>query len=458
MTHILVVGNDGTPDGFGRINMEINSRLVRRGYRITAASLSYDGLLPPNYEGAPLPYHVAAMGGKPNWPECVIAIANTVQPDIIHVVQDAPYCEIVRNLPLDWSRYGFMATTPVDGVPIFPRWIEMMKSADAALTISQFGVDAYRDEGAAVNLCRPAADANKFFRLNSDERLALRAKLGLGAEHFIFGAFCQNQGRKSIPLMLRAFFRFAVDKPHARVFLDMEAASPAGWDIETLCIQQKWERSKIIFRADALRAGVTEMNQRYNLLDVHAVISHREGFGIPLVESQACGVATMALDYCSGPEIVANNCGVMVKSIDYTSPGTWGGAEDKFVDIDDMADKLRWLHDHPAERAAIAERGMAESRRHTWDMAADAVQAAIEQVVEKRKAIPPANVPQHAITPPPMPIEPVVEVVPLTIMPMPQWGSYAAAQAVETVKSVVQADGINANAGRIFDAPELFEG
>ena len=101
MTHILVVGNDGTPDGFGRINMEINSRLVRRGYRITAASLSYDGLLPPNYEGAPLPYHVAAMGGKPNWPECVIAIANTVQPVIIHVVLDAPYCEIVRNLPLD---------------------------------------------------------------------------------------------------------------------------------------------------------------------------------------------------------------------------------------------------------------------------------------------------------------------------------------------------------------------
>src|SRR4030095_14978255 len=104
MTKILIVSNSGVPDGFGRIADNIALRLQKRNYQIVAASLAYDGLLPPQYDGQGLPYWVAALAGKPNWPELVAAIINNVNPDIVLVCQDAPYLEAVRGLPLDWSR------------------------------------------------------------------------------------------------------------------------------------------------------------------------------------------------------------------------------------------------------------------------------------------------------------------------------------------------------------------
>lgn len=393
MPKILVISNDGVPDGYGRISMSVNVRLRARGYDVQAVSLTYDGLLPPSYDGAPLPYWVGALAQKSNWLESAIAVIHAQQPDIIMVIQDAPYADAIRSAPLDWSRHGFIMLTPVDGVPIHPRWVDLMKNADAALSISRFGVDAYRKAGAHVMLCRPGVDANTFFRLPDEARRDIRARLGIADSAFVVGTAAQNQGRKAVSLMLQAFFRFAADKPDARYLLDMEAQSPAGWDLPALCQQYGYDTSKLIFRNDAARMGVPLLRDRMNVMDAHMVIAHREGYGLPLVEAMACGTVSMALDYCSGAEICGDGKGVLIQPIDYAVPGTWGNAEDKFPDMNDLVGKLQHLHDHPHERAAIAERGMAWARQQTWDAAADAVQDAIERVMAKRRAIPPAQLP-----------------------------------------------------------------
>lgn len=387
MIKILVVSDDGVSTGYGRISMETNRRLVKRGYHVMAASLGYDGLLPASYDGEPLPYHVASLQGKPNWPDLVVQLVGAYQPDIIHVIQDAPYAVTVKAGPYDWSKYGFMVTTPVDGSPIYPAWVELGKKADALMTISQFGVNTWRKAGVGAQLTRPGVALNTFYPLNNDKRAEIRKQLGIEQDAFVVGTMAQNQGRKAISLMLKAFMEFAQDKPNARYLMDMDEQSPAGWDIPALCIQNNWDVSKIIFRSECNRKGITELRERYNMLDVHMVISHREGFGLPLPESQACGVVAMALDYTSGTEICGNGYGVLVKPLDFSVPGTWGGAEDYFPDMKDFVAKLQWLHDNPSERAAIAARGMAEARSHTWDQAVDVVQANIEKVLERRKKL-----------------------------------------------------------------------
>lgn len=387
-TKILVVSDDGTPSGYGRISTEINRRLAKRGYHIMAASLGYDGLLPAMYESEPLPYHVASLQGKQNWPDLVYSIAGAYQPDIICVTQDAPYAQIVKSGPYDWSRIGFMVITPVDGAPIFPAWVEVGKKSDALMTISQFGVDTWRKAGVNAGLVRPGVNLNTFFPLSADKRTEIRSQLGIEADAFVLGVAAQNQGRKSIPQMMKAFFDFAADKPTARLLLDMDAQSPAGWDLSALCEQFGWDKSKIIFRADAVAKGVTGLNERYNILDAHAVLAFREGWGLPLVEAMACGVVSIAQDWCSGTEIVGGGKGVLIDNLDYFMPSTWGGALDKLPNTDTMTRKLQWLHENPDEKRAMAKRGMEWAREQTWDKAVDVVQANIERIIEKRKKSP----------------------------------------------------------------------
>ncbi len=386
MTKILVVSDSGVPSGYGRIADNVAMRLHKRGYQVFAASIAYDGLLPSQYDGVPLPYWVAAMGGKPNWPELVAALMNTVQPDVVWVVQDAPYSEAIRNLSLDWSRFKLIMTCAVDGVPIYAPWIRIAKKADAVLSISQFGVDALRKQGVEAKLLRPGIDPDRFFQIPATDRLAVRAKLGIAPDAFVVGMVAQNQGRKCVADVVQGFYRFAVDKPDARLILDMERASPAGWEIPgMICEPNGYDVSKIIFRDECIRAGVTDLRERYNVMDAHTVLAHREGYGIPLVESQACGVATLAMDYTSGTEICGDDKGVLVKPLPFEQIGTWGGAIDKFPDIEDFVRGLQMLYDSLERRKLIADKGMAWSRTHTWDGAADVVQQTVERVMSRQQ-------------------------------------------------------------------------
>lgn len=383
---LLVLSDCGIPSGYGRIADEVLTRLNKRGYDIMAASLAYDGLLPPQLDGVRLPYWVASTP-QPNFLNLFASLVAPTDPDIIMVIEDAPYVEAVRNLPLDWSRYSFIGITPVDGIPIYPNWVRTLKEADGAMSISEYGVAAYRRAGVAASLCRPGVDPNVFFQRSPEERHELRERAGLNDWNFVVGTMAQNQGRKAISAMLKAFFTFAADKPSSVYLLDMVKNSPAGWDIPALCQQYGWDESKLLYREDLERKGFVKLADRYNLLDAHMVISHREGYGLPLVEAMACGVVSIALDYTSGTEICGGGRGVLIPDIGYSEPGTWGGAEDRFPDLNALVKALDRLHSDVHYRASVAQTGMEWSRSHTWDETADQVQKQIEVVLQKRAAM-----------------------------------------------------------------------
>lgn len=391
MTKILCVSDTGVSSGYGRIAAELCNNLVARGHHVMAASLSYDGLLPATYDGNPLPYHVASLQGKPNWPDLVVAIAGAYQPDVVLVAQDAPYSGIVRSAPLDWSRVAFVMLSPVDGSPIHPAWVETAKQSDAVLTISEFGVTAWAEAGIQAGLTRPGINPNKFYKIPAEGRARIRQAMGIADDAFVLGMMCMNQGRKDITGTMKAFFDFAKDKPTARLLLDMDEVSPAGWDLPSLCKQFGWDVNKIIFRSDCVRKGVVELRDRYNILDAHSVLAFREGFGLPVIEAMACGVVSMAQDWCAGTEVLKDGRGILIPSIDYFMPSTWGGALDKLPNLDVMTQKLQWLYDNPEERAAMAKRGMEWARAETWSKAVDVAAVAIEKAVARKLPIVPVG-------------------------------------------------------------------
>ena len=187
MTKVLILGDSGVPSGFGRICDEVGVRLHRRGYEMVQVSLQYDGLLPPMYDGKPLPYWVASLAGKPSWIEPTMAVIQASKPDVVISCQDFPYAQQLFLAPLDWSIMGRVIITPVDGKPIFPAWMDIANQVEAVVTISEFGVQAFREQGLAVGLCRPGVNTDKFYKLPDEQRAAIRARLGIAPGAFVPG-------------------------------------------------------------------------------------------------------------------------------------------------------------------------------------------------------------------------------------------------------------------------------
>jgi len=381
---ILIFGDVAVPTGFGRIGAAAGKFLVARGYEVAGACIQYDGLLPPR---TGVPFFCGALQGKDHG-QAITGIAAAYQPDIVLSLQDFPYHEMLRTASgIDWSTTGHVVVTPIDGVPIARQWLTVAKQFDALLTISAFGVQALKDEGVTATLCPPGVDTNEFHRLPDDQRAVLRDHLGIAGDAFVVGVMAMNQGRKDFPAMIEGFHRAFKDVEGARLFLDCEKISPAGWDLPAWVVERiGLNPDKVLYREDALRAGLLSLNERYNLLDVHMVIAHREGYGLPHAEAMATGIPSVAMNYCSGAEVIAlhEQRGCLVKG----TPGrigTWGGARDYHVDVDDLATQLRMLYDKPAERAVRGARGLEWATARTWDKACEAVEQAIQRVFIKRQ-------------------------------------------------------------------------
>lgn len=364
---ILIFSDCGVPTGYGRIADEVGLRLHARGLNIMGASLPFDGLLPAQTNDGPLPYWVAALGGKPSWHGELLKILQVTKPDMVIGIQDMPYLEQLSEMPYDWSSTRLILVSPVDGVPIFPSWVRTAKRADAFFSISHFGVEAYKHAGVHGTLpLIPGVNPNTFFKQPAAKRASSREVMGFDNKTFVLGTMAMNQGRKCISLMLKAFFNLVERYPgmNIRYHLDMDAVSPAGWNIPELCEQYSWDAKRLSFRGDVKELALED---RYNMLDAHMVIAHREGYGLPLVEAMACGVPSIALDYCSGTEIVGDGKGVLIPSIDYSVPGTWGGAEDRFPVMRVLEDALLRLYEDVPYRTEVADAGCAWAQTQTWD-------------------------------------------------------------------------------------------
>ena len=215
------------------------------------------------------------------------------------------------TLPLDLGHRGipWVALVPVDSDPLAQSVATPLRaSCFQVVAYSKFGRDKLSEAGIQADYIPHGIDMTIYYP-DPTPKGELKERLGFPSDSFLVGMVAANKGwpsRKSFEECFTAFAQFAKEYPDAQ-FYAHSMAPPVykGPDLNDLGaaygISDRLRFANPYFLLAGLDAG--EMRKNYSAFDVLLNPSYGEGFGIPIVEAQACGVPVIVTDYSSMPEL-----------------------------------------------------------------------------------------------------------------------------------------------------------
>lgn len=216
--------------------------------------------------------------------------------------------------PEKWSRDVRMALwAPVDTNPLSPAArVTLTNERVTPIAMSRHGERMMREANLDPFYCPHGVDT-EMFRPRPDERSEIRAELGVPDGAFLVGMVAANKGlpifpRKCFPQVFQAFARFREEHQDAVLYVHTNELIEAG---DGLLLRQLANRlgipRKALLITDAFRweLGIKreDVARMMSAFDVLASPSAGEGFGIPIIESQACGVPVIVTDHSAMTEL-----------------------------------------------------------------------------------------------------------------------------------------------------------
>jgi glycosyltransferase involved in cell wall biosynthesis len=208
---------------------------------------------------------------------------------------------------------GLACWVPVDHKPVTPG-VEMFLRATQArpIAMSRFGEEQLRVKGFDPLYVPHGVDTELFEPF--EDRAAARRYFGLSEDAFIVGMVANNEGvappRKAFPQALMAFKDFYDQHPEALLYLHCEMTGNTGMrqgvDLRMLASQFEIPDTAIVAtNPSRMVTGVpqSELAALYSSMDVLLNPAYGEGFGVPIIEAQACGTPVIVSDWTAMPEL-----------------------------------------------------------------------------------------------------------------------------------------------------------
>ena len=165
-----------------------------------------------------------------------------------------------------------------------------------------------------------------------DQKAARRVVGAVPEDAFVVGMVAANKGnalpRKSFPQMFEAFAKFQARHDDAFLYLHAmkKAVAQGGLDLVALAGVMGIPENRLTFTPEfELYKGVdpVKMPWVYNQFDVLANPSLGEGFGIPVIEAQSCGVPVLLNDFSAMPELCGHGWCVGGEPLYDPAQGAW---------------------------------------------------------------------------------------------------------------------------------------
>lgn len=255
---------------------------------------------------------------------------------------------VLKNVAQSIAPALFCPWLPIDHDPVPEMVLQSLQGAYMPLTYAKWGHELLTRAG-VENVYIPHGVETGIYRVLPDREAvrAFKRKLTASEDAFLCVMVAANKGqpdRKWFQGQLEVFRDFAKDVPNARLYIhSLPTQHHGGIDFATFAAQLGLQ-GKVIFPNPYLyRLGYPPeyLAQIYNAADVLLEASMSEGFGIPIVEAQACGCPVIVTDFSAMPELVRWGYKVDVADVVYTPMKSWQAWPSKAS----MLDKLRRLYE-----------------------------------------------------------------------------------------------------------------
>jgi glycosyltransferase involved in cell wall biosynthesis len=268
------------------------------------------------------------------------------------------YQKILKKINIKWIAY---ITVDSDSVPIFFRG--MFKSIDKVISPSKYGrFIIERDTGVKCDYIPFGFNSEIYKQVTEKEKDELKKKQGFGGK-FVIGCVARNQDRKQLPRLVEAFSIFAKDKIDAVLYLHCDVNDPVNiiknysdtrvfslLNSAFMTFLNNEQNEKVFlppFEYNYISGfKLNKMNEIYNMFDIHALSTTGEGFGLPIIESMACGIPNVITDFTTTKELLGETGdmrGYRVSVSDYIFAGY--GSKRAIVSINDMAVGFNYFYE-----------------------------------------------------------------------------------------------------------------
>ena len=275
------------------------------------------------------------------------------------------YADLVHEAGAKWACWF-----PVDHDPIPPRVLELAETADYPITYSRFGQRMAREAGLDCGYI-PHGVSDVYLKADMPKGEA-RKRLNLPESAFIISMVAANKGmpsRKAFPENLEAFKWVLRCLPDSILYLHTEETTIRdGVDFPALIQALEIPRQNIRFVDQYQRVlGIPEQHMAmiYRASDVLLASSMSEGFGIPILEAQACGTPVVTTDFSSMPELTWNGYDTEPAQRHWTALNSWVAVPDIDKVFGALMEIAEWT---PEYRQSMSEHGREKARAYAWDV------------------------------------------------------------------------------------------
>jgi glycosyltransferase involved in cell wall biosynthesis len=285
--------------GYANIVKQLFPRMINEGFELGAVDFyGLDGGI-INYEGVKQYPKMGSAWGD----DALVHHSKDFKADISMTIQDIWTMDPNALRALQ----RFVPVVPIDHTPTPPAVFERLKFSYRIVTYSKFGHDQLQNEGLYSTYIPCTVETSIFKPLG--DKAEFKKAIGIPPDKFVFGMVAANKDnppRKSFQEAMDAYMMFREKVPNAcmyfHTFLNQNGGFPIDQYANFLGIKEEvyyLQPYDLMFHV-----GRHSLAKIYNAMDCLLAPSTNEGFGIPIIEAQSCGIPVITTKWTSMPELV----------------------------------------------------------------------------------------------------------------------------------------------------------